>query len=88
MTESESCESCAPAVECCSLEAVVTIDERGQFVLPKDLRVRAGIGAGDRLAVVSYRGEDGGICCITLLKAESMAGAVKSVIDPALRGIL
>ncbi len=70
--------------ECCALEAVVSVDERGQLVLPKDLRVRAGISAGDRLAVVSYRDDAGSICCITLVKAGAVAGAVRSVIGPAL----
>ena len=37
----------AVASGCCKLEAVVAVDERGQIVLPKDLRERAGIRAGD-----------------------------------------
>ena len=94
MTEDTVCSTCASGSAspksgasdqgCCALEAVVSVDERGQLVLPKDLRVRAGIQPGDRLAVVSYRGEDGGICCITLVKAGAVAGAVRSVIGPAL----
>jgi AbrB family looped-hinge helix DNA binding protein len=83
MPASDDCATCVPG-GCCALEAVVSIDERGQLVLPKDLRMRAGIGAGERLALVSYAGEDGGICCITLVKADAVAGAVRSVIGPAL----
>ena len=67
---------------CCALEAVVSVDERGQLVLPKDLRVRAGIGPGDRLAVVSNLDEEGSICCITLVKAGAVASAVRAVIGP------
>ncbi|PKQ19393.1 MAG: AbrB family transcriptional regulator [Actinobacteria bacterium HGW-Actinobacteria-6] len=84
MAENDTCSSCGPVEECCTLEAVVSVDERGQLVLPKDLRVRAGIAPGDRLAVVSYPDEDGGICCITLVKAGAVAGAVRSVIGPAI----
>jgi len=86
MTDTASCESCSPetSAECCALEAVVSVDERGQLVLPKDLRMRAGIEPGERLAVVSYRDETGSICCITLVKANAVADAVKSVISPAL----
>ena len=93
MTTKDTLPNCVPddipssagsAEECCALEAVVSVDERGQLVLPKDLRVRAGIRPGDRLAVVSYRGDDGEICCITLLKTGAVAGAVRSVIAPAL----
>ena len=36
----------------CKVEAVVSVDERGQMVLPKELRDRARIRAGDKLAVV------------------------------------
>ena len=97
MKQVDACTSCSPGAgderatpessapsECCALEAVVSVDERGQLVLPKDLRVRAGIKPGDRLAVVSYRGDDGEICCITLVRAGAVAGAVRSVIGPAL----
>lgn len=83
MSGNDSCSTCGP-VECCALEAVVSVDERGQLVLPKDLRVRAGIAPGERLALVSYRNDDGSICCITLVKADAVAGAVNSVIGPAL----
>ena len=37
--------------ECCSVEAIVTCDERGQTLLPKDIRQKMDIGAGDNLAV-------------------------------------
>ena len=86
MSADEACASCSPpeSQECCALEAVVGVDERGQLVLPKDLRVRAGIEPGERLAVVSYRDDSGAICCITLVKANAVADAVKSVIGPAI----
>lgn len=83
MSEDANCPTCGPS-ECCALEAVVSVDERGQLVLPKDLRTRAGIAPGERLALMSYRGEDGEICCITLVKTQAMAGAVRSLIGPAL----
>ena len=37
---------------CCRVESLVSIDERGQMVLPKEIRNKAGIKAGDKLAVV------------------------------------
>ena len=57
---------------CCRVESLVSIDERGQMVLPKELRDRAGIKAGDKLAVISWE-KDGAICCLSLLKAEQLA---------------
>lgn len=81
--------ACSPkgSAECCTLEAVLSVDERGQLVLPKELRTRAGISPGERMAVVSYRDTSGAICCITLVKTTAVAHAVRSVIEPAVSGI-
>lgn len=68
---------------CCAVEAIVTVDERGQMVLPKELREKAGINAGDKLAVVSWK-KDGQTCCIALIKAEGLAGMVKGLLGPVL----
>lgn len=53
------------------IEAIVTVDERGQMVLPKETRVKAGIGAGDKLALVVWRKGDR-VCCLSLVKVEEM----------------
>ena len=45
--ENPSC--CSPA---CRVEAILTVDERGQMVLPKDIRERAGIQPGGKLALI------------------------------------
>ncbi len=65
----------------CMVEAIISVDERGQMVLPKELRERAGIHAGDKLALVSCE-QDGSICCISLIKAEELSGMVKGVLGP------
>lgn len=57
------------------------------MVLPKDLRNRAGIGPGDKVAVVSHE-KDGVICCISLIKAESLNEMVKGVLGPVMRDIV
>ena len=49
------------------IEAVVSVDERGQMVLPKDLRARAGIKPGEKLALISWE-KDGQVCCMSLVK--------------------
>ena len=65
------------------MESIVSVDERGQMVLPKDIREKAGIRAGDKLAVVSM--EMGGkICCLSLIKVEELEGMVKSVLGPVM----
>jgi antitoxin PrlF len=72
-------------VECCKVESVVTVDERGQMVLPKEIRERAGIRAGDKLAVVSVSDGDK-LCCITLIKADALSGTLKVILKPMLGG--
>ncbi len=72
---------------CCKVEAMVSIDERGQMVLPKELREKAGIHAGDKLAVTSWE-KDGKICCISLTKAEDLVNMVKATLGPVMKEIL
>ncbi len=72
---------------CCKIEAVVSVDERGQLVLPKDVRERAGIGAGDKLAIIFHGGHEGpgGSCCLTLVKADSLAEGVRTMLGPMMK---
>jgi len=72
---------------CCAVEALVTVDERGQMVLPKELRERAGIKPGDKLAVTSWE-KDGKICCLALIKAGNLETMVKSMLGPVMKDIL
>ncbi len=69
---------------CCSVEAVVTVDARGQIVLPKELRDQAGISAGDKLAVVSMM-SGGRVCCLSLMKVQELAGTVREILGPVAR---
>jgi len=71
----------------CQIEALVSVDARGQLVLPKDVRDKIGIKAGDKLAVISMM-RNREICCITLMKAEEFADTVKDMLGPIMRGIL
>ena len=81
----ESC--CEPAMGCCRVEAIVSVDERGQVVLPKELREKTGIKAGDKLAVASW--DCGGkINCLFVIKAEELAGMVKDVLGPMAKEII
>jgi AbrB family looped-hinge helix DNA binding protein len=60
---------------------VVTVDARGQIVLPKELRDAAGISTGDKLAVVSLK-NGGRLCCLALMKVEELAGTVREILNP------
>ena len=65
----------------CRMESLISIDERGQMVLPKELRDRAKIGTGDKLALISWE-KDGQLCCFTLVKADFLADKVKDFLEP------
>jgi AbrB family looped-hinge helix DNA binding protein len=74
--------SCGPKSSC-MVESILTIDDRGQMVLPKDIRERAGIKPGDKLALISWE-KEGSICCLALMKTENLSGMVKEVLSPIL----
>jgi len=67
----------------CRMESLIGVDERGQMVLPKELRDRAGIATGDKFALISWE-KDGRICCFTLVKADFLADKVKDFLEPIL----
>jgi AbrB family looped-hinge helix DNA binding protein len=72
---------------CCKVESLISVDDRGQMVLPKEIRDKAGIRAGEKLAVVSWE-KDGEVCCISLVKAEDLTGMVKGLLGPMMEGII
>jgi antitoxin PrlF len=76
MSKSKSCSN-----ECCKIDAVVTVDAKGQIVLPKDLRERANIKPNDKLAVIGTE-KEGTICCIVLMKADALGASVKRMLGP------
>ncbi len=89
MDSEEKDEACCELAvgTCCKVEALVSVDERGQMVLPKELREKAGIRAGDKLAVTSWE-KDGKVCCISLSKAEELTEMVKATLGPVMKDIL
>ena len=72
---------CKPIEEPLKVESIVSVDERGQMVLPKEVRARAGIKPGDKLALVT-REKNGKVCGIYLFKSEQLASSVKGLVGP------
>lgn len=81
------CKPSSKNLDGCRIESIVTVDERGQMVLPKELRERTKINAGDKLAVASWE-KNGEVCCITLIKVEDLVGMVKDRLGPVMKEIL
>lgn len=65
----------------------MNVDERGQMVLPKEVRTRFGLTAGAKLAVVAWTGKSES-CCLMLLKVDELADTVRKAYGPVLREIL
>lgn len=74
---------------CCDLgkitgyrvEAMVSVDERGQLVLPKELREKFGVNAGEKLVVISRQNE-GEVCCISLIKTDYLLSLLDDRLGP------
>jgi len=73
-------------ISCCRVSAVVTIDAKGQIVLPKDLREKADLKPNDKLAVVGCE-EDGEVCCFMMVKTDRLADSIKESLGPMLKEI-
>jgi antitoxin PrlF len=72
---------------CCRVEALISVDERGQMVLPKEVREAAGIRAGDKLALILWRkGEK--VCCMNLVKADELTDMVRGRLGPLMKDII
>jgi AbrB family looped-hinge helix DNA binding protein len=88
INESESC--CEPSAKelcCCKVESVVSIDDRGQMVLPKEIRDKAEIHAGDKLAIISWENGDK-VSCISLIKVEDFSEMVKGILGPMMKEMI
>ena len=72
--------------DACRIDAVITMDIKGQIVLPKDLREKANFKPNDKIAVVACE-KQGEVCCIMMIKAERLAGAVTKTLSPLLKGV-
>ncbi len=73
-------------MSCCEIEAVVTIDSKGQIVLPKDVREKLKLKPDDKLAIVSC-GKSNEACCLIIVKAENLSGSIKSFLDPIIKEV-
>lgn len=92
-SEPKNVECCEPesvmksAKCCCQVDALVSIDGRGQIVLPKDVREKAKVKAGDKFVVISSS-SDNDVCCLFLIKADDFGETVKGMLGPMMKGII
>ena len=77
---------CDSAEACCKVESVVSLDERGQMVLPKEARDKLGVKPGEKLAVFSWN-QRGTVCCIGLMKVDRIEEMLEETLGPVLAGL-
>ena len=70
-----------------SVEAIISCDDRGQLVLPKDIRKKLKIEAGDKLAVLNCYSKDDRQF-LTLIKANSLEELIKSYMGPMMKDMI
>jgi antitoxin PrlF len=71
----------------CRVDSMVSVDSRGQMVLRKELRERAGIKSGDQLAVVTW--ESGNVvCCISLIRVDELGQMAKAYLGPMMKTMI
>jgi AbrB family looped-hinge helix DNA binding protein len=71
----------------CRIDAVITMDAKGQIVLPKDLREKANLKPNNKIAIVACE-KNGEVCCVMMIKAERLRGAVTETLGPMLKGVI
>ena len=71
----------------CQVDALVTIDGRGQIVLPKEVREKSDIKEGDKFVLISNQSGGKG-CCLFLVKADFFSETARSTLAPILKEIV
>jgi len=71
---------CKSSGSCCKIDAVTSLDARGQIVLPKAIREKMGWKAGEKLAIITLE-RDGKPCCLYMIGADMLSEPIKGLID-------
>jgi len=79
-------QTCDSSASCCQVESVVTVDDRGQMVLPKEIREKMQLKPGDKLALVTW-GKAQKVCCVSMIPVKELTDLVKGVLGPVAKEI-
>jgi antitoxin PrlF len=70
---------CIPNENNFELEAVISFDERGQLVLPKDVRAKFNLEAEEKFALVSCT-NTGELCCFHIIKTQKLSQTIGKLV--------
>ncbi|MFQ6674383.1 MAG: HgcAB-associated protein HgcC [Fidelibacterota bacterium] len=69
------------------VESIVSVDERGQMVLPKEVRDKLNLRGGDKLAIASCTDTNDNVTCLCLIRSDDFAVLVRELLGPMLQEI-
>ena len=64
-----------------TLFAVTKIDDRGQVVIPKDIRDSLGWSKNEKIAIITRKNPEGKSCCVMLVHVDSLADYIKGFVN-------
>ena len=71
----------------CRIDSVVTMNSKGQIVLPKSLREKSGFKPNGKIALMTFE-KGGEICCILMINAEKLGDPVIKALGPMIEDII
>ncbi|MBS7619626.1 AbrB/MazE/SpoVT family DNA-binding domain-containing protein [Candidatus Bathyarchaeota archaeon] len=72
---------------CCRVYSIVTVDSKGQIVLPKEVREEFNIGQNDRLVLIGF-GSEKDHCCMVIMKADRLNSTLASMLQPIFKEVI
>jgi len=72
---------------CCRVYSIVTVDSKGQIVLPKEVRDEFNIEQNDKLVLVGC-GKEKDSCCIVIMKADRINSIMAAMLQPIFREVI
>lgn len=70
-----------------SVEAIVSCDDRGQLVLPKEVRKRLKITSGEKMALLNVTHKENEFL-LTLIRVTSLEELIKNYMTPVVKDII
>jgi antitoxin PrlF len=64
-----------------TLFAVTKIDDRGQIVIPKEIRDSLGWNKSEKIAILTRMNAEGKACCVMLVHVDSLADSIKGFVN-------
>jgi AbrB family looped-hinge helix DNA binding protein len=64
-----------------TIDAVTSIDARGQVVIPKGIRDAMSWNAGDKLAII-IKEQNGRPCCVSIMSVDALSTPIKDILEP------